>query len=230
MRPGTQVPYEELFEATPSGLVVIDGAGLVVLVNRRAEAMLGRGRGDLAGKPFGAAVAEHPGGADAALLAAGSDHPVELVLRRADGDEFTVEAITSRPAQVRAGLVVIALRDVTGRKRKEEALLARSRQQAAVAELGRRALTGIDLGQLMDEAVSVLVSDLGVEYANLLELLPDGRAVFRAGVGWRADLVGGTTLDLRAGTPAGQVILDQVPILIEDLRTDARFTSLSVAS
>jgi signal transduction histidine kinase len=118
---------------------------------------------------------------------------------------------------------------VTGRKRKEETLRTRSRQQALVAELGRRALTGIDLGQLMDEAVAILVSDLGVEYGNLLELLPDGRAVFRAGVGWRADLVGGTTLDLRAGTPAGQVILDQVPILIEDLRTDARFTALSVA-
>src|SRR4029078_12747719 len=29
---------------------------------------------------------------------------------------------------------------------------------------------------------------------------------------------------------AGQVILDQAPILIEDLRTDARFTALSVAS
>jgi two-component system, NtrC family, sensor histidine kinase HydH len=230
MRPGTQVPYEELFEATPSGLVVIDGAGLVALVNRRAEAMLGRSRGDLAGEPFAAVVAERPGRADAALLAAGSDHPVELVLRRANGEEITVEAITSRLAQVRAGLVVVALRDVTGRKRKEEALRARSRQQALVAELGRRALTGIDLGQLMDEAVALLVSDLGVEYGNLLELLPDGRAIFRAGVGWREDLVGGTTLDLRAGTPAGQVILDQVPILIEDLRTDARFTALSVAS
>ncbi|HJZ53352.1 MAG TPA: GAF domain-containing protein, partial [Gemmataceae bacterium] len=229
MRPGTQVPYEELFEATPSGLVVIDGAGLVAFVNRRAEAMLGRGRGDLTGKPFGVVVAARPSGADAAILAARPDHPVELVLRRADGEELTVEAITSGPAQVRAGLVVIALRDVTGRKRKEETLRARSRQQALVAELGRRALTGIDLGQLMNEAVNVLVSDLGVEYGNLLELLPDGRAVFRAGVGWRDDLVGGTTLDLRAGTPAGQVILDQIPIVIEDLRTDARFTALSVA-
>jgi GAF domain-containing protein len=122
--------------------------------------------------------------------------------------------------------VVIALRDVTGRKRKEEALRARSRQQALVAELGRRALTGIDPGQLMDEAVGVLVSDLGVEYGNLLELLPDGRAVFRAGVGWRQDLVGGMAVELRAGTPAGQVILDQAPVLVEDLRTDDRFTAL----
>jgi PAS domain S-box-containing protein len=229
MHPDISTLYEELFGATPSGLVVIDRAGLVAFVNRRAEEMLGRGRSDLVGKPIGTLVAGHSGEAGAALLTAGSDRPAELVLRRANGEELTVEAITSRPDDVRDGLVVLALRDVTGRKRKEEALRARSRQQALVAELGRRALTGIDLGQLMDEAVAVLVSDLGVEYGNLLELLPDGRAVFRAGVGWRADLVGGTTLDLRAGTPAGQVILDQVPILIEDLRTDARFTALSVA-
>src|SRR3954447_13916500 len=107
MRSGPQVPYEELFEATPSGLVVIDGAGLVAFVNRRAEAMLDRGRGDLVGKPLGALAAGHAGAADAALLAAGSDRPAELVLRRANGEELTVEVIASRPNDVRAGLVLL---------------------------------------------------------------------------------------------------------------------------
>jgi signal transduction histidine kinase len=96
-----------------------------------------------------------------------------------------------------------------------------------VAELGRRALTGIGLGELMAEAVSLISSDLGTEFANLLELLPDGTAVFRAGVGWRDGMVGGTTVELAAGTPAGRVVLDQVPVLIEDLRTDPRFTAPS---
>lgn len=127
------------------------------------------------------------------------------------------------------GWAVLAVRDVTGRKREEEALRARARQQALVAELGRRALTGIDLAELMDEAVTVVAADLGVEYANLLELLPDGAAVFRAGVGWRAGVVGGTTVELRAGTPAGQVVLDQAPVRIADLRTDGRFPAPSVA-
>lgn len=229
MRPDTPVPYAELFEATPSGLVVVDGAELVAFVNRRAEAMLGRDRDDLVGKPLEAIVPEQSDGTRAAILAAGADQPVEFVLRRPNGDELTVEAIASCPDQVRAGLVVVALRDITGRKQKEVAARARARQQALVAELGRRALTGIDPGRLMDEAVNLLVADLGVEYGNLFELLPDGRAVFCAGVGWRNDLVGGPTMELRAGTPAGQVILDQVPILIDDLRTDTRFTALSVA-
>src|SRR4051812_34941106 len=95
------VLYEDLFEATPSGLVVIDGAGVVAFVNRRAEAMLGHGRGELTGKPFGP-------------LPAGADLPADLVVRRADGEEVTLEAIASRPVAARGGLVDVALRDVTG--------------------------------------------------------------------------------------------------------------------
>src|SRR3954465_4533584 len=102
MHPDTSSLYEELFEATPSGLVVIDQSGLVAFVNRRAEAMLGRDRGDLVGKPIGALGgkpsgalgAGHSGEAAAALLAAGSDRPAELVLRRANAEDLTVEAIT----------------------------------------------------------------------------------------------------------------------------------------
>jgi signal transduction histidine kinase len=153
--------------------------------------------------------------------------PVELTARCEGSEDRALEAVRALP-RGSAGPALLAFRDVTARRREAEELRVRARQQALVAELGRRALTGIDLGQLLNEAVNILVSDLGVEFANLLELLPDGRAVFRAGVGWRADLVGGTTVELRPGTPAGQVILDQVPIRIEDLHTDTRFPAPSL--
>jgi signal transduction histidine kinase len=42
-------------------------------------------------------------------------------------------------------------------------------------------------------------------------------------------MVGGTTVELAAGTPAGRVVLDQAPVLIEDLRADPRFTAPSAA-
>ncbi|HVK17425.1 MAG TPA: GAF domain-containing protein [Fimbriiglobus sp.] len=224
MRAGTQAPFDRFFESAPDGLVVTDQTGLVVVANRRAEAILGNA--GLVGRPLEAVL---PDSGITRLLSADRLDPLEIVVRRDGGDESTVEVTVSRPDGPGGEWLVLALRDITGRKREEEALRARARQQALVAELGRRALTDIDLGQLMDEAVSVLASDLGVEYANLLELLPDGTANFRAGVGWREGLVGGATVELMAGTPAGRVVLQQSPLLVEDLPSDTRFPEPSVA-
>jgi signal transduction histidine kinase len=202
----------ELFESTPDGLVVVDSANRIVRVNCRAEELFGRDRASVIGQPLEALTADEP--------------PGELTVRRADGTELTLD-VTASP-RTGEGARVLAFRDVTARKREEDVLRARARQQALVAELGRRALTGIDLGVLMDDAVNVLVADLGVEYANLLELLPDGTVVFRAGVGWRDNMVGGTTLELGPETPAGRVIVDQVPVLIDDLRAEDRFPAPSI--
>ena len=208
--------------------MVVDRSGLIALANTRAEAMFGYGPVDLIGRPPEALLTDHGRAAYANLVSAAPGVPAELAFRREGGGTFVVEATLARVGSP-GELALLALRDATARKREEEALRARARQQGQVAELGRRALTGIDLGQLMGEAVTVLASDLGVEYANLLELLPDGTAVFRAGVGWRAGLVGGATVELRPGTPAGQVVLDQAPVLIEDLSTDGRYPAPSMA-
>lgn len=226
MPAGARDRYEEAFEAAPDGLVVLDRAGLVVLLNAHAEHLLGRGQTALIRRPFADALSGDASGSCVARLTAEAGLPVELQVRRADGKEITVEA-TAGQAETDGGRVVVALRDASGQKREEAALRTQVRRQARVAELGRRALTGIDLGQLMEEAVELLAADLGVEYVNLLELLPDGSAAFRAGVGWRAGLVGEPTVELAAETPAGRVAHDQAPVLIEDLRTDERFTAPS---
>jgi PAS domain S-box-containing protein len=228
MRTGTHIPYEKLFQSAADGLVVIDRSGLVALVNSRAEAMFGRDPGDLIGHPPESLLTDDGRAEYSQLQAAPPGVPTELAVRREGGAPLVVEATLAclgSPGE----LTLLALRDVTARKQEEEVLLARARQQGLVAELGRRALTGIDLDQLMGETVTMLAADLGVEYANLLELLPDGSTVFRAGVGWRAGFVGGTTVELRPGTPAGQVVLDQTPVLIEDLRTDGRYPAPSMA-
>jgi PAS domain S-box-containing protein len=216
-----------LLESVPDALVVVDAGGLVSLVNRRAEELFGAARGDLTGRPVAGLLTGHGRGENADLLANPSGVPVELTVHGPAG-EHVVEAILARPDGP-GGCVVLALRDVTARRRESEELRALARRQTLVTELGRRALTGIDVGEVMDEAVRVLVADMGVEFANLLELLPDGRAVFRAGAGWREDVVGATTMELRPGTPAGQVIQTQVPVLIDNLPADDRFPGPSVA-
>src|SRR5512135_2317664 len=105
-----------------------------------------------------------------------------------------------------------AHQQIAERRRAEEALEARVRQQAAVAELGQRALAGIDLGTLMDEATVLVTQNLAVEYSNILELLSDGATLLlRAGTGWGEGLVGRATLSAegRANAPSSQVVVGQ---------------------
>ena len=45
-------------------------------------------------------------------------------------------------------------------------------RQAAIAELGRRALEGTELAELTQYAVELVASALGVEYGVVSELLP----------------------------------------------------------
>ena len=66
------------------------------------------------------------------------------------------------------------------------ALEMRARQQAALAGLSQRALEGAVLATLLDEAVRLVPAILGCEFCRVMELLPDGKALFlRAGTGWK---------------------------------------------
>ena len=70
--------------------------------------------------------------------------------------------------------------------------------------------------------------NLGVEYANVLELLPDGRLLFQAGAGWKERLAGEAATEAASAIPAAQVLLSQTPLIVEDLRTDDRFLDASL--
>jgi signal transduction histidine kinase len=105
---------------------------------------------------------------------------------------------------------------------------AGARLLSLLSEAGRRAIANADLGQMMNENTGLVASALGVEYSSVLELRPDGKAIFLAGLGWKEGVVGRTTVEMKGGSPAGQVILTQAPILINDLRIDERFSESPV--
>jgi GAF domain-containing protein len=93
-----------------------------------------------------------------------------------------------------------------------------------MAELGRRALEGIDVGSLMQEVADKLAETLEVEYVKVLELCPDGdRLLLRAGVGWREGLVGYATEEAGRGSHSGYTLLAEEPVILDDLSTEARF-------
>ncbi len=116
-----------------------------------------------------------------------------------------------------SGLVSIG-RDIT-------MLKVQTAQQAAVAFLGQEALEGVDLARFMDEAVGVVAKTLNAPYVKILELLPDqGVLRVRAGVGWEPGVVGQVTIDLSAETHAGYTLACGLPVVMDDLRTESRFS------
>jgi PAS domain S-box-containing protein len=123
-----------------------------------------------------------------------------------------------------AGYVLETNHNVTARKQAEKALRARTHQQAAVADLGQRALAGTDPATLINEAVHRVAQTLEVEYCQVLELLPEGEALLlRAGVGWQEGLVGQALVETTSHSEAGYTLLSDEPVIVEDLRTERRF-------
>lgn len=107
----------------------------------------------------------------------------------------------------------------------QDALRTRVRQQQVVAELGQQALLGTPLSDLFTETVTRLAETLGVEYCEVLELLPEGKALLlRAGVGWHDGLVGQGTVSADVDSQAGYTLLVGEPVIVHDLREETRFS------
>jgi PAS domain S-box-containing protein len=114
---------------------------------------------------------------------------------------------------------------LTDRKLAKEQLRTLAQQQAALADLGRQALTATDRTTLFDHAVSLVAETLAVEYCKVLELLPDGSALrLQAGAGWRNGFVGAATVSAGTESQAGYTLLSDEPVVVEDLRTETRFS------
>ncbi len=151
-----------------------------------------------------------------------ADH---LLLVAKDGTQHPIE-VTGAPMRDehdRLIGMVIVLRDMAEARAAEARLRARIRQQEIVAALGLRALEETDLTTLMQEVIEALVQCLQVENGAALELLPDGKMLLRAGVGWHDGLVGHATVDTGFDSQAGFTLISKEPVIVEDLNTETRF-------
>jgi PAS domain S-box-containing protein len=108
--------------------------------------------------------------------------------------------------------------------RYRDEVATRARQQAAVADLGQRALAGLPLDELIDQAVATLTRELGTDYVSVLELTGDRRGLsIRAARGLPDGVVGGVLPPGRDALPGYALDSDQ-PLLIEDFGEETRFT------
>lgn len=226
---------ERLLEFAPDAIVAVNPDDCIVFANGQAKRMFGYLREELLGKPVEVMAPERLQATWTRLVAAARHCPTEgspsgdldLAGLHKDGTEFSVDVTLGLVEAEEASLVMLAIRDISKRRRVEDELNCRVQQHALVAELGRSALTGIDFQKLMNEAADLMTSNLGVEYSSVLELLPDGSVLLQAGRGWNEGLVGRAVAQSTSATPAAVVLRTLTPILVEDFETDARFPDAS---
>ncbi len=145
--------FRRLLEAAPDAMVIVDQTGRMVLVNSQTQRMFGYTREELLQQPVEILIPDKFRGRHAQHRAAyhESPHPrpmgtgLELLARRKDGSTFPVE-ISLSPLEEEGGvLVTAAIRDVTERKRAEEALRqSRERFQSVVEEVKDYAIFMLD--------------------------------------------------------------------------------------
>jgi len=178
---------EELFhlatEASPSGTVLVNDQGRIVLVNAHAESLFGWTRDELIGKEIEVLVPErfahtHPSDRthfftvpEARAMGAGR----ELFARRKDGSEFPVE-IGLNPIQTPRGLLVLAnVVDISARLATEE-VARRSREQVEL--LSRVSLLGemtASLAHELNQPLAAIVNNAtaAVRYLEQGRLNPE---------------------------------------------------------
>jgi two-component system sensor kinase FixL len=180
-RKQAQDRFRLVVEASPTGIVLVDAQGHIVLVNVRAEKLFGYGREELIGQPIELLVPErfreHPAHraffrATPAAWAMGAGR--ELFGRRKDATEFPIE-IGTNPIQSPEGtLVLSAIVDITQRKQAE-----------AEARKHREELAHLSRVAIMGELAASLAHELNQPLTGIVNNASAGRRFIAKG---RADL------------------------------------------
>ena len=122
--------YRGLMEAAPDGMVVVNQAGEIVILNARAESQFGYRRDELLGQKVKSII---PEGLAERLIADGTRTAaealaqqigtgIELNGRRKDGSEFPIDIMLSPLESTEGILITAAIRDITVRKDAEKHL------------------------------------------------------------------------------------------------------------
>ncbi len=218
-----------LGECASDVIIVLTADGTIHYVNPACERVLGYSW--RAGDVVDVLSLVHPEDRDycreairQAFFHPGAQPTEAFRLAHADGSWRYVESIGNNllddPAV--SGFVV-TLHDVTVQRETEVRLRANAERQAALAELGRWALVGLDYSSLVDDAVSVLALQLGVDIVHVFDSYADASLLTLAAS--RGHVVAGSELMSSEPTssPASYALVTQETIVSEDLGAEERF-------
>jgi len=170
--------YRGLLEAAPDAMVVVNQAGVIVLVNVQAEKQFGYRRDELIGhqvkniipEGFAERLIADATRSTAEALAQHIGAGIELSGRRKNGTEFPIEIMLSPLASVEGILVTAAIRNISSRKKSERELaLANQVLEESNLELKQFAYIASHDLQSPLRSITGFVQLLQQEYAGKLD-------------------------------------------------------------
>ncbi len=257
----SEAMFRGVVDAAPDGIVVVRGDGRIALVNSHAASMLGYTPDELVGASVDTLLPEalrsrhlaHRASYQAAPITRPMGVGVDLVARRKDGSELPVE-ISLSPVPTADGQVIAVIRDVTARRRADEALRASELKFRRLVDAAPDGIVIVD-GHGRIDLVNVQAARLfGYAPENLvgqpIEILVP-QSVRAAHVGHRtAYMAAPTTRPMGAGmnlvgrrkdgtefpveislspmaTPAGTLVISVIRDVTERTRTEERIQRLN---
>ncbi|HZM44564.1 MAG TPA: GAF domain-containing protein [Burkholderiales bacterium] len=116
------------------------------------------------------------------------------------------------------------------RKEADEKIRRQALQQRLIAEFGQQALASGDIGDVLHRATALVSSTLDVEFADVLELEPDGEQLrYRAVSGWPEAWVGHRLVSATPGSRVHYVLTQGEPFLCENFEESAGFNASRLA-
>ena len=171
-----QAIFEKLFEFSPDAIVLADAAGRITKANGQVERVFGYTRDELIGQPVEILIPErfrrvHPSHRDE-YAAQPRPRPMgiglELFGRRKDGSEFPVDIMLSPVETAEGRMTVSVVRDITDRKRAEEALQRSEQQLRAFFEYSPDAIIVTDLEGKIAQVNAQVEQFFGYDRSELL--------------------------------------------------------------
>jgi PAS domain S-box-containing protein len=164
----SEARFRALLESAPDGIVVVDSAGTIVIVNSQTERLFGYTRQELIGQPVEMLVpdsvrATHESfrvnyAADPKLRPMGAGR--SLSGRTKSGDEFPVEISLSPLVTDQGRMVMSIIRDITQRRKAEETIQASLREkEALLREIHHRVKNNLQVTSSLLRLQAAAVSD-----------------------------------------------------------------------
>ena len=215
--------FHALVQHALDGIIIGDTSGRVLYASPFAEQILGVSDGGLVGVLGSDRLHPDDYRAVKPLLERARANPgmsvrYEARIRTGARGWVWVDAtVTNLLHDADVGGVVVNFRDISERK-------AADAQREAVADLGRRVLAGMPLGQLSHAAAEFVVDLLGADSAVVLEHVDRDaeELVVRACVGWPQDSVG-HAVPAPAGSPPGRTLAKGTAVVVADYQQEPPF-------